>query len=160
MKTILKPPVLLTGAALALFLLGAGVSAQAPAPRLSLQYLPAAVSADSLILKVAVALPPGWHLNSATPLDSFLVPTRLEASGTGLAFGKPRFPEPVLEYSQVMGGNVSLYTGDFEVSVPVRKQSRNPKTYSLASTQVTLRYQACNNSMCLPPKTVTATMGE
>ncbi|HLP41481.1 MAG TPA: hypothetical protein VK465_08245, partial [Fibrobacteria bacterium] len=71
---------------------------KAPIPALDLRWDPGRPG-DSLVLRVKVDLPQGWYINSHAPLDSFLVPTRLEASAPGLVFGPTRWPKPVVEHS-------------------------------------------------------------
>ncbi len=116
--------------------------------------------ADSLTLNVRVELQDGWHINSETPLDSFLVPTTLEIHSEGIIFGKPRFPQPMVQHNKVMG-DLSLYTGTFNVQVPAKRSKKSAPATSpapavpIGRTRVTLSYQACNNSMCLPPKSIT-----
>jgi len=135
-------------------------------PKLSFSYLappahPAQARAkagqDSLTLNVHVELAEGWHINSEAPLDSFLVPTTLDLKAEGLEFGKPRYPQPMIQHNSVMG-DLSLFTGAFDVQVPA-KRTRKPVPAAAAAapirTRVTLNYQSCNNSMCLPPKSIT-----
>ena len=153
-------------AALGLFaaLTAMAQSASAPSvPKVSLAYLappahpgaPAAKAAgDSLLLNVHIELAEGWHINSDAPLDSFLVPTSLELKSLppdALAFGKPRYPQPMIQRNAVMG-DLSLFTGSFDVQVPARKAKGAARP---ARTRVTLHYQSCNNTMCLPPKSIT-----
>lgn len=142
-----------------------------PVPKLFLQYVkksapkvahkkaaPARIGEDdSLFLEVRVELPIGWHINSEIPPDSFLVPTRIEASAPEMLFGKPRFPKPEMVFSPAMGEKLPLYSGVFTVRIPVQRQSNTSANgiSSPAVTRATLHYQACNDSMCLPPKDVT-----
>jgi DsbC/DsbD-like thiol-disulfide interchange protein len=144
----------------------AAAQSQRPAPKLSLRYTappikasaqkPASKAAgDSLVLRVDVELPPGWHINSEAPPDSFLVPTRIDAEAQGLVFAKPRFPEPEMVFSQAMGEKLPLYTGTFEVTIPAVRAKGSPGP-GIPVTRVTLHYQGCNDSMCLPPKDVIA----
>lgn len=93
---------------------------KAPVPGLSLSWRS---GADSLVLEARVSLPAGWYINSDSPLDSFLVPTRLEAaaipgSGEPVRFGPPRWPKPVVEHSPAMGGDMSLFKESFTVTLP------------------------------------------
>jgi hypothetical protein len=72
-----------------------------------------------------------------------------------MAFGKPRYPQPMIQHNKVMG-DLSLYTGAFDVQVPATKVGKGGKGVSQPGrTSVTLHYQSCNNTMCLPPKTIT-----
>jgi hypothetical protein len=134
-----------------------------PAPKVTFRYQsvglpkPSNRPADTFPrdLIVHVEIQEGWHINSEAPLDSFLVPTTLDIKAEGLVFGRPEFPKPELKHSDVMGGDLSLYTGAFDVRVPVTPRDPSVKTLPTPRTRVTLNYQACNNSMCLPPKSVT-----
>ncbi len=110
---------------------------KAPVPGLSLSWRTAA---DSLVLEARVSLPAGWYINSDAPLDSFLVPTRIEVAalpgaatsgtaGSGTAghktpgevrFGPPRWPAPVVEHSPAMGGDMSLFKESFTITVAAR----------------------------------------
>ncbi|MDB5105020.1 MAG: putative rane protein [Fibrobacteres bacterium] len=110
---------------------------------------------DSLTLDVRVVLQDGWHINSEAPLDSFLVPTTLDIKADGIEFGKPRYPQPMIQKNQVMG-DLSLFTGTFDVQVPAKRVRKSGAAIAPAGrTRVTLNYQSCNNTMCLPPKSVT-----
>jgi hypothetical protein len=135
-------------------------SAHTP-PKLSFAYLaPAAhpgqpkskASGDSLTLNVRIEIAEGWHINSDAPLDEFLVPTRLEIKSEGAEFGKPRYPRPEILHNPVMG-DLSLFSGAFDVKVPAQRVGK--PSGGAPRTSVTLHYQSCNNSMCLPPKSVT-----
>lgn len=154
--------ILLTVCVSGIFPASAPAQAPRPQPRLSLRYTVSPVSgshADSLTLRMRVELPSGWHINSEAPPDSFLVPTKVDAEAKGIPFGKPVFPAPQLVFSTAMGEKLPLYSGAFEVEIPVRRHAGDlPKT--LPATRATLHYQACNDAMCLPPKDVTADLAE
>jgi hypothetical protein len=140
---------------------GPADAASQPVPKISLAYAPVAAASDSLMLTVRVELAPGWDINSASPLDADLIPAALDVSADGVVFGRPRFPEPLLEHSSVGGGNVSLYRGTFEIVVPARFKSKRRLGSAEASppTKAVLHYQSCNGGMCYPPKTVEAEWG-
>jgi hypothetical protein len=140
---------------------GAQTPSAQPVPKLSFAYLaPPAHPAqskskaapDSLTLDIHVELADGWHINSEAPLDSFLVPTSLEIHSDGIEFGKPRYPQPMIQHNAVMG-DLSLFTGAFDVQVPGRRVKQ--AAAATGRTKVTLHYQSCNNTMCLPPKSIT-----
>jgi len=105
-------------------------------------------------LIVQISLPMGWHINSIAPPDSFLVPTKLEATAKNSTFAKPIFPEPEMVFSDAMGEKLPLYSGTFEVHFALVK----PTLETIEGTHVVLNYQACNNAMCFPPKQVVAEM--
>jgi hypothetical protein len=80
-----------------------------------------------------------------------------------MAFAKPIYPKPELQHSQLMGGDLALFTGAFDIRIPCAVdgngtgQGKGPSSRPGAPprTSVTLNYQSCNNSMCLPPKSIT-----
>lgn len=155
--------------ALAIFSLSAAPSpaqgSKAPVPNLALAWKPK-TGKDSLVLVVQVTLPAGWYINSQAPLDSFLVPTRVEAAaapgfaGPLLEFDAPRYPPAVVEHSQAMAGNMSLFKGAFEVSLTARGPKQGKRRAAIPNppppVEVTLHYQSCDGKMCWPPKAVTA----
>jgi thiol:disulfide interchange protein DsbD len=134
--------------------------AASPAPTASFRYHPETFKGDTTRLVVKVAIPKGWHIQSDAPLDEFLIPTELKAEGEGLKFGKAVYPKPILEEFPALGGNVALFAGNIEIKVPVTritaKNGVKVKPEALEAAKVTLRYQACNESQCLPPKEITA----
>jgi hypothetical protein len=130
-----------------------------PAPAVTFRYAdgPRDSGAAAKVLRVRVELAPGWHINSDAPLDEFLVPTTLDARAEGVKFGKPRFPPSERVRSDAFGGDVLLFSGAFEIEVPVLGMAAvAPKTAPTAPrTRVTLRYQACDHATCYPPKEAT-----
>ena len=91
------------------------------------------------------------HINSHTPRADFLIPTVFsvpENSGVKLAnviypagvdFALPSDPDQKL----------SVYAGDFTI------QTRIVSTPGNHLVEAKLRYQACDQTQCLPPKTIT-----
>ena len=100
---------------------------------------------------IVVNIVDGYHMNSHHPLDTYLIPTTLSAKvPEGLKLVNTIYPpgrDKKFPFSPTKPLNV--YTG----SVTLRMKLRAEPTAKLGSTTipVTLRYQACNNSACLPP---------
>lgn len=94
---------------------------------------------------------PGLHINSHTPRKEELIPTtfsipegsgvRLEGASypAGTDFAMPLDPKTKL----------SVYTGEFIV------QTRMVAAAGNHLVEAKLRYQACENNSCMPPKTIT-----
>ena len=130
-----------------------------PVPSLSVRYEKAAGDSGSAVgaLIVHVEIASGWHINSNAPLDEFLVPTTVEARAEGLEFGPPKFPTPERVHSDAFGGDILLFSGAFDVEMPVlRKTAPKPAVGAQAwpRTRVTLKYQACDHATCYAPKEV------
>ena len=97
---------------------------------------------------------PGFHINSNKPSQEYLIPTVLKLDPpTDIAVGKIAYP-PGEEMSFQFAPNdkLSVYSGEFTVAVLVRPLSTVlPGGYEFHGT---LRYQACDNAACYPPKTL------
>lgn len=91
---------------------------------------------------------PGLHINSHTPHDELLVPTSLQIEpAAGLKVLGQEYPAGVPLHLEVGSGEVlSTYQGEFRVRVQLVASKGEP----VASGN--LRYQACDNKACFPPK--------
>lgn len=125
-------------------------------PKVTYRFEPDGFHGDSTMLIVHVGLPEGWHIQSSAPLDSFLIPTTLRAEANGLAFAKPIFPVAVEEDIPALGGKVSVFQGEFDIRMPLKRLAHKTDAAVLKNVKVMLRYQACSNTQCLPPKEITA----
>jgi hypothetical protein len=94
----------------------------------------------------------GFHINSNKPKSEFLIPTALKMNPpTDIVAGKVTYP-PGEERSFPFAPNekLSVYSGSFTVSVVVRPlASVVPGRYMMRGQ---LKYQACDNAACYPPK--------
>jgi len=96
----------------------------------------------------------GFHINSNTPKSEFLIPTTLKMEvPTDIVLGKTDYPageELSLPFSP--DEKLSVYSGDFTITLLVHPlKSIVPGKYAMRGT---LRYQACDNAQCFPPKTL------
>jgi hypothetical protein len=97
-------------------------------------------------------VPNGFHVNSNKPKSEFLIPTALKLNPpTDLVVGKIAYPAgEELTFPFSPDEKLSVYTGGFRVAVVVRPLAGVvPGKYMLRGQ---LRYQACDNSACYPPK--------
>jgi hypothetical protein len=101
-----------------------------------------------------VQLASGYHVNTNTPSDQYLIPLRLTWEAVPLEVASIDYPKGKLEKYEFSSTPLSVYTGDFDL-VTNFKAPANAATgsYKLIAK---LRYQACTVSTCFPPKTVTA----
>lgn len=94
----------------------------------------------------------GYHINSNKPKSEFLIPTvlRVEAT-TDIVIGKTSYPEGHDQsFSFAPDEQLNVYTGDFRVDVLVRPL--HSVTVGKYIVRGTLKYQACDNAACYPPK--------
>jgi hypothetical protein len=94
----------------------------------------------------------GFHVNSNQPTEEFLIPTVLKLDApTDIVIGRITYPPGQLRsFPFAPNQKLSVYTGEFTLSVMVRPlASVLPSHYAVHGT---LRYQACDNAACYPPK--------
>ena len=94
----------------------------------------------------------GFHINSNTPKSEFLIPTaRKMDPPTDIAIEKVSYPAGEdHSFPFAPDEKISVYTGDFAVDVTVRPlKTVLPAKYAVHGT---LKYQACDNAACYPPK--------
>ena len=106
-------------------------------------------SGDDVRGTVTAVILGGWHINSVKPLDEFVIPTKLTFENADLV--KADFPPHELKDFTFSGGKkLAVYEGT--IAIPFEAKLKAGAT----SIKATLRYQACNDSVCLPPKSVSA----
>jgi len=92
----------------------------------------------------------GMHVNSHTPKSPLLIPTALTLQpASGVKAGELEYPVGHLfSFSFDPGDKVDVYSDDFVVKLPV---VATPGEHTI---EATLKYQACDNASCYPPRTV------
>lgn len=102
--------------------------------------------------KLTVQLRQGYHCNSNKPADDYLVPLKLTWTAAPFEVAEVVYPQPRMEKYSFSPEPLSVYTGDFEIVT----RFKVPASAAVGSLVLSakLRYQACNDRMCLTPKTV------
>jgi DsbC/DsbD-like thiol-disulfide interchange protein len=106
----------------------------------------------SVTLKFRVAS--GFHINSNHPNSELLIPTVLKLSPpTDLSVGNIQYPAgEELAFAFSPDEKLSVYTGDFSVQATARTVGAiHAGSYRVHGE---LKYQACDNSACYPPKSI------
>lgn len=106
--------------------------------------------------KIAVTLAPGYHVNSNRPSEEYLIPLKLTWAPGALQPAEVVYPKAQMEKYEFSPKPLSVYTGNFEL-VTKFKVAANA-TPGPGAAVGKLRYQACNNKACFPPKTVEVTL--
>jgi hypothetical protein len=93
----------------------------------------------------------GLHINSHIPSGDYLIPTTLSIpDGAGARLDTAIYPNGSFISLPIDPKNkLSVYTGEFVI------QARIVATAGSHTIQAKLRYQACDQHQCLPPKTIT-----
>lgn len=106
---------------------------------------------------VVVDIVNGYHMNSHKPLDSYLIPFTLTPQlPAGITLADTIYPPGKnLKFPFSPDKPLNVYTENviFRMKLTAGESAALGKT----SLPITLRYQACNNSACLPPVKVPAT---
>jgi len=96
----------------------------------------------------------GFHVNSNTPKSEYLIPTALKMDlPTDIVLGKIAYPVGKdLSFPFSPDETLNVYSGDFTIAVAVHPlHAVVPGKYVMHGV---LRYQACDNAQCFPPKTL------
>ncbi len=104
----------------------------------------------SAVVSVELAITSPYHINSDRPLEDYLIPTSLEFEPiAGVAFGKIVFPAAPVKKLPFSDSPMAVYEGTIRISVEITPDA------SLQQKDIVLkgkiRYQACDDSTCLPP---------
>jgi DsbC/DsbD-like thiol-disulfide interchange protein len=111
--------------------------------------LPSAVKAGGKgVLVVHLTVASGFHINSATPKQDYLVGTKITvSSGPGLIFGAAQYPAPTILTEGA--DKISAYVGSASVKIPFTVKPGS-KSGPISGS---VFYQACNAQSCFPPTT-------
>ncbi len=119
-----------------------------PPPGVAKRGAPVAVTVRAELL-------PGYHVNSDTPADEYLIPLQLTWSSDPLVVVAIEFPEPAMETYSFSEKPLAVYVDDFDIVTRFKvPDSAKPGALTLNGK---LRYQACSDNLCLPPKTIPVT---
>lgn len=105
-------------------------------------------------VKVTADVIDGWHIYSTTPMEEGPVPTEIvfPANAPLTAVGKVRQPKPIVKYDENFGVDTEYYDKDVTFTVTAKvKPTAKPGRQKV---MVEVTFMACNDRMCLPPKTV------
>ncbi|MBL8179692.1 MAG: hypothetical protein JNK48_33750 [Bryobacterales bacterium] len=102
--------------------------------------------------KLEVQLRNGYHVNSNTPSDDYLIPLRLTWTAAPLAMKGVAYPKPKMEKYEFSEKPLSVFTGDFNLVTTFQVPASAAPGMQVISGKI--RYQACTHKECFPPKTV------
>jgi len=95
---------------------------------------------------------PGLHINSHAPKDEFLIPTTLSIpEDSGVRLEQASYP-PGSDFTMPAdpATKLNVYTNEFVIETHLVATAGNHLV------EAKLRYQACDQNACMPPKTITA----
>jgi len=103
-------------------------------------------------LQLTFHVKPGFHINSHQPTEPELIPTELKFfPPEDLVVAKVHYPPGVLtSFPFDPSTKLSVYSGDVTIRGMILTQAKaTAGTYTVHGE---LRYQACDNNSCYPPK--------
>ena len=107
---------------------------------------------DEARLRVTLDIDDGYHVNAHEPASDWLVATELGLrGGSGLAV-EASYPEPSEQALAFADEPVRVYEGRVEIDAALRKTGEGD---GVEPGELVVTYQACDDSRCLPPRTVT-----
>lgn len=123
------------------------LSAQTPDVKAKL-IAPGLAAGSKGTVTVEMTMGTGWHVNSHTPSESYLIPTSLALTASAGTFSAVRYPKQVEKRFPFADQPLRVYEGTvrFETDLELPKTATG-KVF-LAGT---LSYQACNEKQCFPP---------
>jgi len=130
----------------------AGVSA-APKAKGYVVYLsePQVVKAGKpAVLELKFKVVDGFHVNSHLPKSELLIPTQLKLEpAAGVKASAVVYPAGhVFSFSFDPKEKLDVYSGPFALTLPVVAEAGEH------TVEAVLRYQACDNAACYPPKSL------
>ena len=100
----------------------------------------------------------GFHINSNQPLESYLIPSRVElVDAPAFSLDKIDYPKGELKtFDFAPDEKLSVYEGTLKLPLRLKVKRGTPR--GSQTVRVAFHYQACNDQLCLPPYKKEATL--
>ena len=108
----------------------------------------------SLSIDVTAKFDEGWHVYGLNQAEGGPTPLRIttDPNGSFQLAGTPSGSLPVKQHDKSFDLDTETFVHPFTLHVPVRVKPNSPAGNQDVALNV--RFQACNDRVCLPPKTV------
>jgi thiol:disulfide interchange protein DsbD len=94
----------------------------------------------------------GWHINSNKPLDDFVIPSALSFDAATADLVSADYPPHTVRSFKFSGAQkLAVFEGTIQIPFTARLKSGN-------TINGKLHYQACNDTVCLPPRDAEVTI--
>lgn len=109
------------------------------------------------VAKVHLVITSGWHINANPPSPDYMIPSVLElGSAGGVVPGDPVYPPPHMVKLSFDDSELWVYDGTADIVLPVAVSETAAGGAHVLEGK--LRFQACNDQVCLPPNSVPVTL--
>jgi thiol:disulfide interchange protein len=131
------------------FVIVAGIAAEAGAQTIS-GSVPAVKRGGSVRGTVSMSIPAGLHVNSNRPNNQYSIPTTVRVSADGARVSAVSYPRGKNRKFGFSDNAINVYEGrvnfTFNLTVPANFRGDTVRV------RVVVRYQACTDEVCYPPK--------
>ncbi|HTO76392.1 MAG TPA: protein-disulfide reductase DsbD domain-containing protein [Thermoanaerobaculia bacterium] len=127
---------------------GVAPAAGGPDVRAKLAAPPAVAAGAKTTIAVEMTIGPGWHVNSHTPSEPYLIPTAATLTASAGSLSPVRYAKDEDRKFAFSDKPLRVYTGTvrFETDLDVPAGASGDVT-----VEGNLSYQACNDQQCFPP---------
>jgi hypothetical protein len=105
---------------------------------------------------IVISIPAGLHVNSNRPSSQYAIATTVRVSGPGVKASGVNYPRGTNRKFEFSESPINVYEGrvrfPFTVTVPANFRGNTVRVNAL------IRYQACTNEVCYPPKNKEVTL--
>jgi len=105
---------------------------------------------------VTLSIPGGLHVNSSRPNSQYAIPTSVRISAVGAKTSAVSYPRGKNRKFQFSEDTLNVYEGtatfSFNLTVPASFKG------NVVRVRAVVRYQACTDEVCYPPKTKEVTL--
>ena len=108
---------------------------------------------DAVQTHIPVTIQAGFHVNSNTPSEDYLIPLKVTWTSLGALEGaQVTFPKPSMEKFDFSDKPLSVYMGSIELTASFKVSAKAAAGPGIAVGK--LMYQACSTKACYKPTTV------
>ncbi len=107
---------------------------------------------SAFTVKLSATLNEGFHMNSHTPAETYLIPLTLKWTPGPVEANDVEYPKPEMLKLPFEAKPLSVVTGKSTLVTKFKVQAN--AQLGLVTVLGKLRYQACNDKACFAPKTV------
>jgi hypothetical protein len=122
-------------------------AAEKPDVRAKLTTLGPAAGGSKALLVVELTVGAGWHVNSHTPSEPWLIPTNVTLAASGGTLSPVRYPGDVARRFEFSEKPLRVYEGTVRFEADLDLPAKNGAFRVTAE----IAYQACNERQCFAP---------
>lgn len=109
---------------------------------------------EEFTINIAASINKGWHIYSTKKMTEGPIATSFAITKSKIIsfVGKPNQPKPISKFDDAFGINTELYEED--VTFIQKVKLKDDVKAGIYKVELGITFMACNDRLCLPPKTV------